>query len=109
MSAAIDVNTLLYSSDRKSPFHERAVAFLRERAAGPDLLCLAWPAGVVIGLLLAAWAGTLVEPLLFDVAARDPLVFAGVSATLLAVAAIASLVPALRANRIDPVEALRAE
>lgn len=43
MSVAIDVNTLLHSSDRESPFHERAVRFLQERAAGPEVCCLAWP------------------------------------------------------------------
>lgn len=42
MSAALDVNTLLYASDQGSPFHERAVQFVAERAATRDLLYLAW-------------------------------------------------------------------
>jgi predicted permease len=65
--------------------------------------------GILAGSVLAAWAATVVEPLLFDVPARDPSVFAGAAAILLLVALAASLAPALRANRIDPVEALRAE
>ena len=42
MSAAIDVNVLLFASDTASPLHQRAAEFLEECAAGPDLLYLAW-------------------------------------------------------------------
>ena len=44
MSYTIDVNILLYASDRTSPFHEAAAAFLRDRPRDPDFLCLTWPA-----------------------------------------------------------------
>lgn len=43
MSYAIDANLLLYASDTSSRFHERAVAFLRGCAEGPELLYLPWP------------------------------------------------------------------
>ena len=43
MSYTIDVNILLYASDRTSPFHRAAVAFLRDRTRDPDILCLTWP------------------------------------------------------------------
>ena len=43
MSATLDANILLYASDRSSPSHARAQAFLEERAEGPDLLYLFWP------------------------------------------------------------------
>lgn len=42
MSYSIGVNILLYASDRDSARHARAVRFLRERAADPDLLHMAW-------------------------------------------------------------------
>lgn len=43
MSYAIDVNVLLYASDASSPFSKQARAFLEECAAGPEVLCFAWP------------------------------------------------------------------
>lgn len=43
MSYAIDVNVLLYASDEASPLSARARSFLEECAAGPEVLCLAWP------------------------------------------------------------------
>jgi toxin-antitoxin system PIN domain toxin len=42
MSAAIDVNLLLFASDTASPLHQRAIEFLKERATGPDVLYIAW-------------------------------------------------------------------
>ena len=65
--------------------------------------------GVVLGGAIALFVGRWVKPLLFDVSPRDPAVFAGVGAVLLGVAALASLIPARRAGRVDPIEALRAE
>jgi hypothetical protein len=66
-------------------------------------------AGIAIGTLLAYNATRWIEPLLFETPARDPWVFALVAAVLLAVAVIASIVPAWRASRTDPIEALRTE
>ena len=66
-------------------------------------------AGVLIGGAIAAWAGRAVQPLLFQQAAGDPLVFAAVGALLLAVALLATAIPALSAARVDPQLALRAE
>jgi toxin-antitoxin system PIN domain toxin len=43
VSYSLDVNVLLYASDRSSARHEAASSFLESCAAGPDLLCLAWP------------------------------------------------------------------
>jgi len=65
--------------------------------------------GLAIGMIVALLAGRFIEPLLFETSARDPLVLGGVAATLLAVAVLASAVPALRAKRVDPIEALRAD
>src|SRR6266542_3246514 len=43
LSYAIDVNVLLYASDAASPFSRKAIAFLEQCAAGPEVLCVGWP------------------------------------------------------------------
>jgi toxin-antitoxin system PIN domain toxin len=43
MSYALDVNVLLYASDRASDRHDRARQFLESCAARPEVLCLTWP------------------------------------------------------------------
>ncbi len=43
MSFSLDVNVLLYASDRSSERHQKARRFLDACAAGPEILCLAWP------------------------------------------------------------------
>jgi predicted permease len=65
--------------------------------------------GIVIGEAAALLLGRFAEPLLFETSPRDPLVFGGVAVLLLAVAAVATFVPARRARTVNPVEALRAE
>jgi ABC-type antimicrobial peptide transport system permease subunit len=65
--------------------------------------------GVVIGIGAALFASKWVEPLLFDVSAKDPTTFVLVGGILLLVALAASWVPALRASRVDPNVALRTE
>jgi putative ABC transport system permease protein len=47
--------------------------------------------------------------MLYGTRPLDPMIFAVVSATLLMVAALACLIPAWRASRIDPMQALRTE
>ena len=62
MSIAVDVNTLLYSSDQSSPFHAHAVQYLRDRAAGSEVFCLAWPT-VMSYLRMATHPGLFKQPL----------------------------------------------
>jgi putative ABC transport system permease protein len=64
-------------------------------------------AGIVAGLVLAAAGARLLSGFLFGVSARDPLTFAAVPIVLLAVAAIACVIPARRAARVDPLTVLR--
>ena len=63
--------------------------------------------GAVIGLALAFAATRGLSSFLFGVSAFDPVVFSGVTAALVGSAVIASLVPARRATRVDPLVALR--
>jgi ABC-type antimicrobial peptide transport system permease subunit len=65
--------------------------------------------GVIGGLAGALATSRVLRSLLFQVGAIDPLTLAGVCVLLLAVATLAGHLPARRAARIDPVEALRAE
>jgi putative ABC transport system permease protein len=65
--------------------------------------------GIACGLVAAFAAMRLLTSLLFGVSAADPLTYAAVSAGLVAAAALASYLPALRITLIDPVAALKAE
>jgi predicted permease len=65
--------------------------------------------GVGIGILIAAWATGFMSGLLHDVRPSDPVTFVGVGLGLTVVAVLASLIPAWRATRVDPVVALKAE
>jgi putative ABC transport system permease protein len=66
-------------------------------------------AGGVLGGLAAFWLTQWMRDLVFGVSASDPLTFVAVSALLLAVAAVASYLPAVRASQMDPAQALRME
>ena len=63
--------------------------------------------GALIGLVGAFGLSRVLRTLLVGVSAQDPAIFATVPATLILIAIIASWIPAVRASRIQPVEALR--
>jgi putative ABC transport system permease protein len=65
--------------------------------------------GLVAGLAASLEAGQLMRDLLYEIKPIDTAVYAIVAATLLAVAGIACIVPAWRASRLDPMQALRSE
>jgi predicted permease len=66
-------------------------------------------AGVVVGLTIALVSGRWIAPLLFAESPRDPVVFGAVFVVLAVAVIAATIVPVLRARRVDPATALRAE
>ncbi len=66
-------------------------------------------AGIGLGTVGSLAATRLLGGMLYHVHPADPLTFTGTAAILALVAAVATLVPALRATRVDPIEALRSE
>jgi predicted permease len=65
--------------------------------------------GLVLGLFASAGVARLIQSMLFRTPALDPIVYLLVSATLFSVATLACTVPAWRASRLDPMNALRME
>jgi putative ABC transport system permease protein len=65
--------------------------------------------GLAIGLAIALAAGGQLAPLLLGVSPRDPLVTLGVALALGVTATLAGLIPAWRASRVDPADALRSD
>jgi len=65
--------------------------------------------GICIGLLATFWLSRFIEIMLFDISRHEPLVLAGAVVVFIAVAAFAAWIPARRAAKVDPMEALRYE
>ena len=84
---------------------ERALVLRSVIGQGLLLACVGLAAGLAGALMLTR----LMETLLFGVRPSDPTTLVGVAALITAVAAVASLVPAVRATRVDPMVALREE
>jgi putative ABC transport system permease protein len=82
-------------------------AQLRRHVIGEGMLLVV--VGAFVGLLTARVLGRGLEASLFEILPNDPLTFASIAGLLLAVGLAASAAPAIRATRIDPIEALRKE
>ena len=65
--------------------------------------------GTVIGLVLSLGLAQAIRGFLYGVGALDPITFLGVPAVLVIVAFLAALVPARRASRVNPIQALKSE
>ena len=65
--------------------------------------------GMIVGLAAAFLLTRVLQTLLFGISPTDPITFLGISLVLLAVAILASYIPALRATKVDPLVALRAQ
>jgi putative ABC transport system permease protein len=65
--------------------------------------------GVVVGLVGAFGVTRVIQSLLYNVTATDPVSFGGVAIFLALIAALASYLPARRATNVDPIVALRNE
>jgi putative ABC transport system permease protein len=65
--------------------------------------------GLALGLVGAVLVTRLMQGVLYGITATDPVTYAIVALVLLSVATLASWLPALRAARVDPLVALRAE
>ena len=112
--AAIGIHALIASgvAERTREFGIRMALGATARqtivdAARPGILMAV--AGLVIGCALAYGVSGLIRNLLWGVRENDPVTFAAVIGALLAVAVTASVLPALRIRRFDPVSLLRSE
>jgi putative ABC transport system permease protein len=65
--------------------------------------------GLGIGLVLAGLIARVMSVILFDVKPLDPAVFGGVALTLALTGTLACLLPARRATKVDPSDAMRSE
>jgi len=95
---------------RTSEFGVRAALGATSRAIVAHVLrrgVMLAGAGVALGLAAASLMGRVLESLLFEVAPLDPLTFVVGSVTFLLVAVAACVLPARRASRVDPADALR--
>jgi ABC-type antimicrobial peptide transport system permease subunit len=65
--------------------------------------------GVAIGLATAGFATRAMESMLFGISRLDPLTYGGVVVVLVVASLLACMIPAWRAARVDPVQALRSD
>jgi putative ABC transport system permease protein len=101
----------LYSVNRRRTEIGIRMALGADRAGVVQLVVgrVVWlvAGGIVAGAALSYWAGKYVTTLLFDVTARDPIMFVAAASILMASALLAGWLPARRAASVDPASVLR--
>ncbi len=110
----LGVNVLARGEDTEE---DPAVAELQEQVARLDLIITqvireglgVSTIGLVIGLAGSLILSRSFETMVFGITPTDPVTYVGVIAVLLVAATVASLIPARRASRVDPMVALRVE
>jgi ABC-type antimicrobial peptide transport system permease subunit len=65
--------------------------------------------GLLAGGVVAAWTAGALRREVYAIAPTDPIIWAATALTIVATASLGTILPALRASRIDPVSALRVE
>ena len=110
----VDDELRFHTNMRVKEFMDRGLS--EDAAQGSDVIRLVMRQGVLLGGIGVLFGGVVaflaaqrIEPMLFRVSARDPFVFTLVIVTMLAVAVMASFIPARRAALVDPKIALRSE
>ena len=95
--------------------HEMGILLALGATAGNLIRSVLWRGvsaavfGVVLGAMLSVWMANIITTLLFGVKATDAVTFVAAAAFLIAIAALASLFPAMRVTRLNPAHALRVE
>ena len=99
------------TTDGEKPDRRRDQEFEMPEAVSRDEIHRWWNDGwsIALGLVGALAAGRLMASLLYRVSPRDPVVFVATTTILLVVALAACWLPARRAARLNPLDALRAE
>ena len=105
--------TLAYSTARRTSEIGIRIALGAQRAGVVALVfrenAVVAVIGSVAGLIIAALASRTLASFLYQTSPRDPWILAGSVAALAAIASAASLLPAIRAARIEPITAIRCE
>jgi putative ABC transport system permease protein len=102
-----------YGVSRRS--HEIGIRMALGAQRGDVLRMVIWQGlslmlvGVAVGLAAALVLTRVMQSLLYEVSVTDPATFGGIALLVLAVASVATLIPARRATRVDPLVALRHE